>query len=34
MRTTRFRNAENNPLKFSANVDDALHNLLPQRNPA
>ena len=34
MRTTRFRNAENNPLKFSANVDDALHNLLVKRNAA
>jgi type VI secretion system FHA domain protein len=34
MRTTRFRAAENNPLKFSANVDDALHNLLVKRNPA
>jgi len=31
---TRFRVAENNPLKFSANVDDALHNLLVKRNPA
>jgi type VI secretion system FHA domain protein len=31
---TRFRPAENNPLKFSANVDDALHNLLVKRNPA
>jgi type VI secretion system FHA domain protein len=34
MRTTRFRPAENNPLKFSANVDDALHNLLVKQNPA
>jgi type VI secretion system FHA domain protein len=34
MRATRFRSAENNPLKFSANVDDALHNLLVKRNPA
>jgi type VI secretion system FHA domain protein len=34
MRMTRFRTAENNPLKFSANVDDALHNLLVKRNPA
>jgi len=34
MRMTRFRAAENNPLKFSANVDDALHNLLVKRNPA
>jgi type VI secretion system FHA domain protein len=31
---TRVRPAENNPLKFSANVDDALHNLLVKRNPA
>jgi type VI secretion system FHA domain protein len=34
MQMTRFRSAENNPLKFSANVDDALHNLLVKRNPA
>jgi type VI secretion system FHA domain protein len=36
MRVTIFRPgpAENNPLKFSANVDDALHNLLVKRNPA
>jgi type VI secretion system FHA domain protein len=34
MRMTRFKAAENNPLKFSANVDDALHNLLVKRNPA
>ena len=34
MRMTQFRPAENNPLKFSANVDDALHNLLVKRNPA
>src|SRR6185295_7385350 len=34
MRMTRFRTNENNPLKFSANVDDALHNLLVKRNPA
>jgi type VI secretion system FHA domain protein len=31
---TRVRPVENNPLKFSANVDDALHNLLVKRNPA
>jgi type VI secretion system protein ImpI len=31
---TRVRPAENNPLKFSVNVDDALHNLLVKRNPA
>lgn len=34
MKRTRFMPAENNPLKFSANVDDALHNLLVKRNPA
>ncbi|MGC4085912.1 MAG: type VI secretion system-associated FHA domain protein TagH [Vicinamibacterales bacterium] len=34
MRQTMFRPADNNPLKFSANVDDALHNLLVKRNPA
>lgn len=31
---TMFRQADNNPLKFSANVDDALHNLLVKRNAA
>jgi type VI secretion system FHA domain protein len=31
---TRFKPADNNPLKFSANVDDALHNLLVKRNAA
>jgi len=34
MRVTTFRPTQNNPLKFSANVDDALHNLLVKRNPA
>jgi predicted component of type VI protein secretion system len=34
MRQTIFRPADNNPLKFSANVEDALHNLLVKRNPA
>ena len=34
LRTTQFRPADNNPLKFSANVDDALHNLLVKRNAA
>lgn len=34
MQMTNFRPAANNPLKFSANVDDALHNLLVKRNPA
>ena len=31
---TMFRSADNNPLKFSANVEDALHNLLVKRNAA
>jgi predicted component of type VI protein secretion system len=34
MRLTQFRTADNNPLKFSASVDDALHNLLVKRNAA
>ena len=34
LRLTHFRPADNNPLKFSANVDDALHNLLVKRNAA
>jgi type VI secretion system FHA domain protein len=34
MRMTRVKVADNNPLKFSANVDDALHNLLVKRNQA
>jgi type VI secretion system FHA domain protein len=34
MRMTQVRPSENNPLKFSANVDDALHNLLVKRNAA
>jgi predicted component of type VI protein secretion system len=34
VRQTIFRPADNNPLKFSANVEDALHNLLVKRNPA
>ena len=34
MHVTQFRPTENNPLKFSANVEDALHNLLVKRNPA
>jgi type VI secretion system FHA domain protein len=34
MRGTTFKAANNNPLKFSANVDDAFHNLLVKRNPA
>ncbi len=34
MRLTTFKAADNNPLKFSANVEDALHNLLVKRNAA
>mgnify|MGYP001490889695 CR=1 FL=1 len=34
MRMTTFKTADNNPLKFSANVEDALHNLLVKRNSA
>src|SRR5262249_6979878 len=34
MRMTQFRPRDNNPLKFSANVEDALHNLLVKRNAA
>lgn len=34
MRVTTFKASQNNPLKFSANVDDALHNLLVKRNTA
>jgi type VI secretion system FHA domain protein len=34
MQGTRVRRVDNNPLKFSANVDDALHNLLLKRNAA
>ena len=34
MEMTMFKAADNNPLKFSANVEDALHNLLVKRNPA
>ncbi len=34
MGVTTFRHADNNPLKFSANVDDALHNMLVKRNAA
>lgn len=31
---TAFKPQHNNPLKFSANVEDAFHNLLVKRNPA
>jgi type VI secretion system FHA domain protein len=34
MRMTTFNKKDNNPLKFSANVEDALHNLLVKRNAA
>jgi predicted component of type VI protein secretion system len=34
MGVTTFRPRDNNPLKFSANVEDALHNLLVKRNAA
>lgn len=34
MQMTQVRVADNNPLKFSVNVDDALHNLLVKRNAA
>jgi len=34
VRGTTFKVAKNNPLKFSANVDDAFHNLLVKRNAA
>lgn len=34
MRMTQFKPADNNPLKFSANLEDALHNLLVKQNAA
>jgi type VI secretion system FHA domain protein len=34
LRATTFKQTDNNPLKFSANLEDALHNLLVKRNPA
>lgn len=34
MRGTTFKAAHNNPLKFSANTEDAFHNLLVKRNAA
>ena len=34
MRMTTFKQVDNNPLKYSANVEDALHNLLVKRNAA
>lgn len=33
MPITNIRPVENNPLKFSLNADDALHNLFVKRNP-
>jgi type VI secretion system FHA domain protein len=33
MSMTSIRPVENNPLKFSLNADDALHNLFVKRNP-
>jgi len=34
VRNTSYKKADNNPLKFSVNVEDALHNLLVKRNAA
>ena len=34
MEVTGIKPRDNNPLKFSANVDDAVHNLFVKRNPA
>ena len=34
MKGTTFKATDNNPLKFSANVADAFHNLLVKSNPA
>lgn len=34
IRSTTFKAANNNPLKFSANTDDAFHNLLVRQNAA
>jgi type VI secretion system FHA domain protein len=34
VRGTTFKPQDNNPLKFSANVDDAFHNLLVKHNAA
>lgn len=34
LQQTTFKPMENNPLKFSVNVEDALHNLLVKQNPA
>ena len=34
LRITTYARRENNPIKFSANTEDALHNLLVKHNPA
>jgi type VI secretion system FHA domain protein len=34
LRQTRFKTADNNPLKFATNADDALNSLLVKRHPA
>ena len=34
LRLTTFKQKDNNPLKFSANAEDALHNILVKRNAA
>jgi type VI secretion system FHA domain protein len=34
LKATTFKKGDNNPLKFSANLEDALHNLLVKRNAA
>jgi type VI secretion system FHA domain protein len=34
LKITRYARRENNPIKFSANAEDALHNLLVKRSPA
>jgi len=34
LKITTYARRENNPIKFSANTEDALHNLLVKHNPA
>jgi type VI secretion system FHA domain protein len=34
LKITSYARRENNPIKFSANTEDALHNLLVKHNPA
>ena len=34
LKITNYARRENNPIKFSANAEDALHNLLVKRSPA